>query len=104
MGYTSSEGGNIVASIGGGDFVNHPESTGPLQDGMQLSIRAEDGVELPAGAEGHLHVRSAYSMQGYWHDAAATAAVFGPDRWLNMGDVGRVENGLADADSWCMRS
>jgi acyl-CoA synthetase (AMP-forming)/AMP-acid ligase II len=93
MGYTSSEGGNIVASIGGADFVNHPESTGTLQDGMQVTIRDEIGHDLPPGAEGHIHIRSAYAMQGYWNNADATAAVFGPDRWLNMGDVGRVEDG-----------
>jgi acyl-CoA synthetase (AMP-forming)/AMP-acid ligase II len=94
MGYTSSEGGNIVASIGGADFVNRPESTGSLQDGMQVAIRDENGVDLPAGAEGHIHIRSAYAMQGYWNNPDATAAVFAPGRWLNMGDVGRVE------DSW----
>jgi acyl-CoA synthetase (AMP-forming)/AMP-acid ligase II len=94
MGYTSSEGGNIVASIGGADFVNHPESTGPLQDGLQVAIRDEDGNDLPPGSEGHIHVRSAYAMQGYWRDPEATAAVLGEDRWLNMGDVGRIEDGL----------
>jgi acyl-CoA synthetase (AMP-forming)/AMP-acid ligase II len=93
MGYTSSEGGNIVASIGGADFVNNPESTGSLQDGLQVAIRDEDGNDLPPGAEGHIHIRSAYAMQGYWRNPQASAEVFGPDKWLNMGDVGRVEDG-----------
>lgn len=99
MGYTSSEGGSIVASIGGTDFAAHPESTGPIQDGLQVAIRDEDGNDLPAGSEGLIHVRSAYTMLGYWNDPAATDAVFGKDRWLAMGDVGRIENGLLIVNS-----
>jgi acyl-CoA synthetase (AMP-forming)/AMP-acid ligase II len=99
MGYTSSEGGSIVASIGGPDFVTHPESTGPIQDGLQVAIRDEDGRDLPPGAEGMIHIRSAYTMLGYWNDPAATAEAYGPGRWLTMGDVGRVEGGLLYVNS-----
>jgi acyl-CoA synthetase (AMP-forming)/AMP-acid ligase II len=38
-------------------------------------------------------------MQGYWNNPEATAAVFGADRWLSMGDVGRVEDGLLYVNS-----
>jgi acyl-CoA synthetase (AMP-forming)/AMP-acid ligase II len=99
MGYTSSEGGSIVASIGGADFTAFPESTGPLQDGVQVAVRDGDGNDLPLGAEGFLHVRSPYTMLGYWDDPEATAEVFGPGRWLAMGDVGRIEDGLLYVNS-----
>lgn len=99
MGYTSSEGGSIVASIGGAEFAAHPESTGPIQDGVQVAIRGDDGNDLPVGAEGNIYVRSAYTMLEYWGDPAATAAVFGPGRWLSMGDVGRIEDGLLYVNS-----
>ena len=92
MGYSSSEGGSIVASIGGTDFHDFPESTGPIQDGVEVQIRRE-GAELPAGGEGEVYVRSAYLMLGYWNDPAATDKVFSPGRWLNMGDVARIEGG-----------
>jgi acyl-CoA synthetase (AMP-forming)/AMP-acid ligase II len=32
-------------------------------------------------------------MLGYYADEAATEAAYGPDRWLSMGDIGRIENG-----------
>ncbi|GAA0960110.1 class I adenylate-forming enzyme family protein [Actinocorallia libanotica] len=99
MGYTSSEGGSIVASIGGADFAAFPESTGPLQDGVQVAVRDAEGRDLPSGAEGFIHVRSPYVMLGYWNDPAATAEVLGPGRWLAMGDVGRIEDGLLHVDS-----
>ncbi len=99
MGYTSSEGGSIVASIGGADFAAFPESTGPVQDGVQIAVRDAEGKDLPPGSEGFIHIRSPYTMLGYWNDPKATAEVFGPGRWLAMGDVGRIEDGLLHVDS-----
>jgi acyl-CoA synthetase (AMP-forming)/AMP-acid ligase II len=99
MGYTSSEGGSIIASIGGTMFADHPESTGPLQDGVQVAIRDDGGNDLPTGAEGMIYVRSAYTMTEYWGDEAATASVIGEGRWLCMGDVGRVTDGLLYVNS-----
>ena len=99
MGYTSSEGGSIIASIGGPAFAEHPESTGPIQDGLQVSIRDDDGTELPLGNEGLIHVRSAYTMLEYHGDPEATTKVYGPGRWLCMGDVGRIEDGLLYVNS-----
>jgi len=99
MGYTSSEGGSIVASIGGPAFAEHPESTGPIQDGIQVAIRDDEGRDLSPGGEGLIHVRSAYTMLEYAGDPAATAEVYGPGRWLCMGDVGRIEDGLLYVNS-----
>lgn len=99
MGYTSSEGGSIVASIGGADFADFPESTGPIQDGVLVAVRDAEGNDLPPGAEGYIHVRSPYTMLGYWNDPEATAEVVGPGRWLAMGDVGRIEGGLLYVNS-----
>ncbi len=99
MGYTSSEGGSIVASIGGPDFAAHPESTGPIQDCIQVAIRDDEGADLPLGAEGNIWVRSPYTMLEYWGDPDATAAVYGEHRWLSMGDVGRIAGGLLIVNS-----
>jgi len=99
MGYTSSEGGSIVASIGGADFAAHPESTGPIQDCVQVAIRDDDGNDLPLGAEGNIWVRSPYTMLAYWGDPAATAEVYGEHRWLSMGDVGAIVDGLLVVNS-----
>lgn len=94
MGYTSTESCGAVAVIRGPAFDEHPESTGPIQDGVQVRIRDDKGHDLPDGSEGLIHVRSPYTMLEFWNDPDATARVYGPGRWLNMGDVGRIENGL----------
>src|SRR6185312_9929178 len=83
-----------VAVICGPAFDEHPESTGPIQDGVQVRIRDHKGHDLPDGSEGLIHVRSPYTMLEFWNDPDTTARVYGPGRWLNMGDVGRIENGL----------
>ena len=93
MGYTSTEGGSIVASIGGPDFHAFPESTGPLQDGVQVRIVDADGDDVRPDGEGEIYVRSPYLMLGYWRDQAATDAVLKPGRWLAMGDIGSVRDG-----------
>ena len=94
MGYTSTESCGAVAVIRGPAFEEHLESTGPVQDGVQVRIRAEEGSDLPDGSEGLITVRSPYTMLEFWNDPAATATVYAPGRWLNMGDVGRIENCL----------
>jgi long-chain acyl-CoA synthetase len=94
MGYTSTESCCSLAVIRGAAFDDHPESTGPIQDGVQVRIRDEKGNDLPDGSQGLIHVRSPYTMLEFWSDPNATADVYAPGRWLNMGDVGRIENGL----------
>ena len=93
MGYTSTEGGSIVASIGGPEFHDFPESTGPLQDGVEVRFVDADGNDVEPGGEGEIYVRSPYLMLGYWRDQAATDAVLRPGRWLAMGDVGSLRDG-----------
>ncbi len=93
MGYSSSESVSIVASIGGREYEEHPTSTGPVQTGAQVEIRDEQGLRVPDGVDGEVHVRSPYIMLGYWGDPDATAAVMKPGRWLAMGDVGQLRDG-----------
>jgi acyl-CoA synthetase (AMP-forming)/AMP-acid ligase II len=94
MGYTSTEGGAVVASIGGPEYVTHPTSTGRVTTTSTLEIRDSDGNPVPDGKEGEIHVRSPYIMLGYWNDPDASAAVLKDGGWLAMGDIGRVEDGL----------
>ncbi len=94
MGYTSTESCGTLAIIRGAAFDQHPESTGPIQDGVQVRIRDDKGNDLPDGSEGLIHVRSPYTMSEYWNDPQATADVYSSGRWLNMGDIGRIGKGL----------
>jgi len=60
-----------------------------------LSIRDDDGHELPQGEVGEICLRGPQVMREYWRRPDETAKVMLPDGWLRTGDVGRVdENGF----------
>ena len=68
-------------------------SVGRPAPGFEMSVRAEDGEEVPAGGEGRLWIKSPTTMAGYWDNSEATFATI-RDGWLDTGDVMRVdENG-----------
>jgi acyl-CoA synthetase (AMP-forming)/AMP-acid ligase II len=92
-GYGSSETVASVSSNAGADYDRFPTSAGFANPTCELAIFDEDGHRLDDGVEGEIHVRSAYSMLGYWRNPEATAAVFKPGRWLATGDIGRIEDG-----------
>jgi acyl-CoA synthetase (AMP-forming)/AMP-acid ligase II len=94
MGYTSTEAGAVIASIGGPEFERHPTSTGRISLTVEVELRDEDGRPVAPGEEGEVHVRSPYIMLGYWNDAKATAGALKPGGWLAMGDVARFEGDL----------
>jgi acyl-CoA synthetase (AMP-forming)/AMP-acid ligase II len=94
IGYGSSESVAVAATIRGSDYDEHPTSTGRLVATMQVEIRDPDGKPLPEGVEGEIHIRSAYTMLGYWRKPEATKETIKPGRWLATGDIGRLENGL----------
>jgi len=60
--------------------------------GVEVSIRDEDGRELPDGSTGLVHVRGASVMRGYFQDANATAQAL-REGWLDTGDLGFVDAG-----------
>lgn len=91
MGYTSTEAGAVIASIGGPEFERHPTSTGRISLTVEVELRDAVGRPVAAGEEGEVHVRSPYVMLGYWNDPKATAAALLPGGWLAMGDVARFE-------------
>lgn len=92
MGYTSTEAGAVIASIGGPEFERHPTSTGRVSLTVEVELRDAAGHPVGPGEEGEVHVRSPYVMLGYWNDPKATAAALLPGGWLAMGDVARFED------------
>lgn len=94
MGYTSTEAGAVIASIGGPEFERHPTSTGRVSLTVEVELRDASGRPVAPGEEGEVHVRSPYVMLGYWNDVKATAAALRPDGWLAMGDIARFEGDL----------
>jgi acyl-CoA synthetase (AMP-forming)/AMP-acid ligase II len=94
MGYTSTEGGAVIARISGPEYAANPTATGRVTPTTELEIRDGLGQPVPDGLSGEVHVRSPYIMLGYWKDPEASAAVLKEGGWLAMGDIGRVEGGL----------
>ena len=91
IGYGSSETTAVVASIGGAELASRPESCGQIAVGFEAEIRDDNGQALPAGKEGEIHCRSAYTMLGYWNDPEATKATIKKEGWLATGDIGHLD-------------
>ena len=66
-------------------------SVGHAQPMLEVTIRGDDGTELPVGAVGEVCVRGDTVMEGYWRQSEATAAAI-RDGWLYTGDVGRLDD------------
>lgn len=56
-----------------------------------LSIRNDDGEELPQGEIGEICVRGPQVMAGYWQRPDETEKVMLPGGWLRTGDIGHVD-------------
>ena len=67
-------------------------TVGRPREGTEISMRDEEGKEIPAGETGEVWIRSASVMSEYWHDPAATRAALTPDGWLRTGDVGLLDD------------
>ncbi len=91
-GYGCTESSALISTQPAGD--RRLGSVGKPVPGITVRIVAEDGTEVPAGADGEICVSGATVMQGYWQAPDETAFAV-RDGWLHTGDVGRV-----DEDGW----
>jgi long-chain acyl-CoA synthetase len=67
-------------------------SVNRIDDNLPASVGTIlPGIEVKLGEQDALLVRGPYVMQGYWHNEAATRAMFTSDGWLNTGDVARID-------------
>lgn len=56
-----------------------------------VSIRDEEGNELPFNVAGELCIKGPQVMRGYWHRPEETALVFTEDGYLKTGDIGKID-------------
>jgi len=85
-----------VATCNRVDELSFTGSIGYPVPSTEISIRDDDGNELPVGSVGEICVRGPQVMRGYWNRPEETDKVMLPGGWLRTGDVGRMdEKGLS---------
>jgi len=80
-----------VATANRPDEMRFTGSIGYPIPSTEVSIRDDDGNELPVGAVGEICVRGPQVMQGYWNRPEETDKVMLPGGWLRTGDIGRMD-------------
>jgi long-chain acyl-CoA synthetase len=73
-----------------GEDIEFPGSIGLPVPSTEISIRDDDGRELPLGDTGEICLRGPQVMRGYWQRPDETAKVMLPEGWLRTGDIGRM--------------
>ena len=66
-------------------------SVGIAQSVVRVTVRGEDGRELPSGEVGEVCVRGDVVMSGYWNNPEATARTL-RNQWLHTGDLGELDD------------
>ncbi|MDI6749390.1 MAG: long-chain-fatty-acid--CoA ligase [Rhodocyclaceae bacterium] len=80
-----------AATINPLDLTEFNGSIGLPIPSTDVSIRADDGHEVPLGQVGEICIRGPQVMKGYWQRPDETANVLLPDGFLRTGDLGYVD-------------
>jgi long-chain acyl-CoA synthetase len=73
------------------DSSDFTGSIGMPLPSTEISVRDDEGREVPPGEPGELCVRGPQVMAGYWNRPEETAKVMTADGFLRTGDVARVD-------------
>lgn len=74
------------------NLSKHNRSIGLPLSSTDISIRDEQGREVPIGESGELCVKGPQVMLGYWQNPTETQNIFTADGWLRTGDVARIDD------------
>src|ERR1700689_4030876 len=87
-GYGCTESGTLISA--NPIDARRVGSVGLPVPGCEVSIHDDADLEVPAGQDGEICVRSPGVMTGYWHtpDSASTVLAGG---WLHTGDIGHLD-------------
>jgi fatty-acyl-CoA synthase len=66
-------------------------SVGRVVPHVEAKIVDANGVTVPIGEAGEIHVRGYSTMLGYWDDVETTARTIDPEGWVHTGDVGTFD-------------
>lgn len=73
------------------DAPRSDQAVGTLLPGVEARIRTIDGMPLPKGEVGELHVRGRNVMRGYYRAPELTSKVIDSEGWFNTGDLARFD-------------
>ncbi len=74
------------------DLVEFTGNIGLPVPSTEISIRDDDGVEVPVGSPGEICIRGPQVMAGYWNRPDETAKVMTADGFFRSGDVGVIDS------------
>jgi len=80
-----------VLTCNRGDNDEYTGTIGYPVPSTWISIRDDDGNELPLGQPGEICARGPQVMAGYWQRPEETAKVMTPDGFLRTGDIGVMD-------------
>lgn len=73
------------------DAPRTDQAVGHLLPGVEARIVDREGVVVPEGTVGELHVRGRNVMRGYYRAPDLTAKAIDSEGWFNTGDLARFE-------------
>ncbi len=77
-----------VATINPVTLTEFTGTVGLPVPSCEVSVRNDDGNEVPIGERGEICLRGPQVMVGYWHRPDETARAFTPDGFFKTGDIG----------------
>jgi long-chain acyl-CoA synthetase len=91
IGYGMTETNAYGPQNGGEDYLARPTSTGRATPILQIEVRDDAGLPVPAGELGEIWFKGPNLIRGYWNRPEATAETI-VDGWLRTGDIGRLDD------------
>ena len=80
-----------VLTCNRGDIPGWTGTIGLPVPSTEISIRDDDGNEVPLGERGEICARGPQVMPGYWNRPDETAKVMTPDGFFRTGDIGVMD-------------
>jgi acyl-CoA synthetase (AMP-forming)/AMP-acid ligase II len=75
----------------GEEYKQKPLSSGRPVPTVEIEVRDESGEPVRPNVDGAICIRSPLIMLEYWRNPQATAETLLKGRWLNTGDIGRLD-------------
>jgi long-chain acyl-CoA synthetase len=81
-----------VLTCNRGDIAEWTGTIGLPLPSTEMSIRDEEGREVPLGEQGEICARGPQVMTGYWNSPAETAKAMTADGFFRTGDIGVMDD------------